>query len=56
MSSTITRELGLWQEEDPYLNILEPGGNVGMIKVEYTGDYNADGTPDKSKLGLTTGK
>jgi TonB-linked SusC/RagA family outer membrane protein len=37
--------IGLWQEEDPYLDILEPGGNVGMIKVRYTGDYNADGTP-----------
>jgi TonB-dependent starch-binding outer membrane protein SusC len=39
------KRVGLWQEEDPYLNILEPGGNVGMIKVEYTGEYNADGTP-----------
>jgi len=38
---------GLWQEEDPYLDILEPGGNVGMIKVKYTGDYNADGTPTR---------
>jgi TonB-linked SusC/RagA family outer membrane protein len=37
--------IGLWQEGDPYLNILEPGGNVGMIKVKYTGEYNADGTP-----------
>ncbi|SKB45763.1 TonB-linked outer membrane protein, SusC/RagA family [Parapedobacter luteus] len=37
--------IGLWQEGDPYLDILEPGGNVGMIKVRYTGDYNADGTP-----------
>ncbi|MHA6249043.1 SusC/RagA family TonB-linked outer membrane protein [Pontibacter sp. CAU 1760] len=37
--------LGLWQEGDPYLNVLEPGGNVGMIKVKYTGDYNTDGTP-----------
>jgi TonB-linked SusC/RagA family outer membrane protein len=36
---------GLWQEEDPYLDILEPGGTAGMIKVKYTGDYNADGTP-----------
>ena len=36
---------GLWQEGDPYLDILEPGGNVGMIKVKYTGEYNADGTP-----------
>jgi TonB-linked SusC/RagA family outer membrane protein len=39
------KKVGLWQEGDPYLNILEPGGNVGMVKVEYTGDYNADGTP-----------
>ncbi len=37
--------LGLWQEEDPYRSILEPGGTVGMIKVRYTGEYNADGTP-----------
>jgi TonB-dependent starch-binding outer membrane protein SusC len=36
---------GLWQKDDPYLNVLEPGGNVGMIKVKYTGDFNADGTP-----------
>jgi TonB-linked SusC/RagA family outer membrane protein len=40
--------IGLWQEGDPYLDILEPGGNVGMIKVEYTGDYNADGTPTRA--------
>ncbi|MCJ8165320.1 TonB-dependent receptor [Pontibacter sp. E15-1] len=36
---------GLWQEGDPYLDILEPGGDVGMIKVKYTGEYNTDGTP-----------
>ncbi|OUJ74027.1 SusC/RagA family TonB-linked outer membrane protein [Hymenobacter crusticola] len=39
---------GLWQEGDPYLSILEPGGQVGMIKVKYTGDYNADGTPTRA--------
>lgn len=39
---------GLWQQGDPYLNILEPGGNVGMIKVQYTGDYNSDGTPTRA--------
>lgn len=39
------KKIGLWQEGDPYLDILEPGGNVGMIKVEYTGEYNEDGTP-----------
>lgn len=38
-------KIGLWQEGDPYLSILEPGGNVGMIKVKYTGDYNPDGSP-----------
>jgi hypothetical protein len=38
---------GLWQQGDPYLNILEPGGNVGMVKVLYTGDYNANGQPTR---------
>ena len=38
-------KIGLWQEGDPYLDILEPGGNVGMIKVKSTGEYNEDGTP-----------
>lgn len=37
--------IGLWQQEDPYLSVLEPGGNVGMIKVKYTGDFKEDGTP-----------
>lgn len=37
--------IGIWQEDDPHLDILEPGGNVGMIKVKYTGEYNEDGTP-----------
>jgi len=41
-------KIGLWQEEDPYRSILEPGGNVGMIKVRYTGEYNADGTPTRA--------
>jgi len=39
------QKIGLWQEGDPYMDILEPGGNVGMIKVKYDGEYNADGTP-----------
>lgn len=37
--------LGLWQEDDPYLDILEPGGNVGMIRVRYTGEYDQSGAP-----------
>lgn len=38
---------GIWQQDDPYLNILEPGNTSkpGMIKVKYTGEYNSDGTP-----------
>lgn len=40
-------KVGLWQEGDPYLDILEPGGNVGMIKVKYTGEYDADGKPTR---------
>jgi len=44
------QKVGLWQDGDPYLNILEPGGNVGMIKVKYAGEYNDDGTP-KRQIG-----
>lgn len=40
--------IGLWQDKDPYLSILEPGGNVGMIKVKYTGEYNPDGSPKRA--------
>lgn len=39
------QKVGLWQQNDPYLNVLEPGGNVGMIKVLYTGGYDATGKP-----------
>lgn len=41
-------KIGLWQQNDPYRNILEPGTDdavVGSIKVKYTGGYNPDGTP-----------
>jgi hypothetical protein len=40
--------IGLWQEGDQFLTTYEPGGNVGMIKVKYTGDYNADGSPKRA--------
>ena len=46
------KKIGIWQQNDPYMNILEPGGNPGMIKVEYTGAYNADGTPVRA-IGST---
>ncbi len=40
------KKIGLWQQgEEDLLNQLEPGGNVGMIKVEYTGEYDAEGKP-----------
>lgn len=41
-------KIGLWQEDDLYRDILEPGGNAGMIKVKYTGGYKEDGTPERS--------
>jgi TonB-linked SusC/RagA family outer membrane protein len=42
------KNIGLWQDKDQYRAILEPGGNVGMIKVEYTGTFNPDGTPTRA--------
>ncbi len=42
------QKVGIWQKGDKYLQTLEPGGNVGMIKVKYTGGYNADGTPKRA--------
>jgi TonB-linked SusC/RagA family outer membrane protein len=38
-------KIGLWQEGEPHLTAFEPGGNPGMIKVKYTGEYNPDGSP-----------
>lgn len=38
-------KIGLWQEGDPYLTDFEKGGNPGMIKVKYTGEYDANGKP-----------
>lgn len=41
-------KIGLWQEEDKYRDILEPGGNAGMVKVKYTGEFNEDGSPKRA--------
>ena len=44
-------KVGLWNSDDPdfqYLDILEPGGNEGMIKVKYTGDRDASGKPTRA--------
>jgi len=43
------KRIGLWQEGDPHREILEPGENtLGMIKVEYMGDYDANGVPTRA--------
>jgi len=50
------QKVGIWQEGDPYMSILEPGPTginqqgtvVGSIKVKYTGGYNADGSPTRA--------
>ena len=47
---------GLWNQSDivtgpdgkTNLDILEPGGNLGMIKVKYTGDYDENGMPTRA--------
>jgi TonB-dependent starch-binding outer membrane protein SusC len=41
------KKIGLWQAKDANMNILEPGGNVGMIKVQYTGTYE-NGVPTRA--------
>jgi TonB-linked SusC/RagA family outer membrane protein len=53
-------KIGLWQAGDPWLDILEPGGNldttpyderIGMIKIRYLGEYNPDGSPVRALDG-----
>lgn len=41
--------VGLWQEDEAdAMAIAEPGGNAGMIKVKYTGDYDENGLPTRA--------
>lgn len=46
------KKIGLWTNSKDsaagYLNTLVPGGNVGMIKVLYTGTYDASGKPTRA--------
>lgn len=45
------KKIGLWNETDAdyqYLQTLEPGGKVGMIKVLYTGTYDSSGKPTRA--------
>ncbi|TDW99113.1 SusC/RagA family TonB-linked outer membrane protein [Dinghuibacter silviterrae] len=45
------KKVGLWNTTDKnyqYLQDYEPGGTAGMIKVQYTGTYNPDGSPTRA--------
>lgn len=46
------KKIGLWNtgkdSTDSYMNILEPGGRVGMIRVLYTGTFDATGKPTRA--------
>ena len=45
------QKIGLWQANDPYRSVLQPGDStqvVGSIKVLYTGDYSANGVPTRA--------
>lgn len=45
------KRIGLWSSAADsaanYQNILEPGTKVGLIKVQYTGTYDANGKPTR---------
>ncbi len=51
-------KIGLWMPEDFYYQpdgydksygkILEPGGDAGMIRVKYTGEYDENGMPTRA--------
>lgn len=43
------KKIGLWQKGDQYLNVLEGNaGQAGMVKVLYTGGYDANGVPTRA--------
>jgi TonB-linked SusC/RagA family outer membrane protein len=46
------QKIGLWtsaaDSASGHLATLQPGGNVGMIKVKYTGGYGANGVPNRA--------
>lgn len=52
------KKIGLWQagkdSANGYLTTLVPGGNAGMIKVLYTGTYDANGKPTRA-IGTNPG-
>lgn len=46
------QKIGLWKDAADsaagHEGILQPGGNVGEIKVKYTGGYGANGVPNRA--------
>ena len=43
------KKIGLWQAgEEELMNVLEPGGNVGMIKVKHDRALDANGKPTRA--------
>lgn len=45
------KRIGLWNTTDAdykYINTLQPGQVAGTIKIQYTGTYNADGSPTRA--------
>lgn len=41
-------KIGIWQtDEESVRKIAEPGGNAGMIKIKYNGDYDKNGNPTR---------
>jgi TonB-linked SusC/RagA family outer membrane protein len=41
------KKVGIWQTDAEAKQYEGPAGQAGMIRVAYTGDYNADGTPTR---------
>ncbi len=42
-------KIGIWQlDEEAVREIAEPGGNAGMIKIKYNGDYDENGLPTRA--------
>lgn len=42
------KKIGIWQtDEESVRKIAEPGGNAGMIKIKYNGDYDKNGNPTR---------
>jgi TonB-linked SusC/RagA family outer membrane protein len=43
------KKIGIWQtDEEDVREIAEPGGNAGMIKIQYNGDYDENGYPTRA--------